>query len=114
MRLLNKPVWLSGIKPRSWWNVITMSIVALMIASSIGSLYFIYTNIYRTLSDAEIVFGLNDTGAMESIDLDTFRRVADKLEQKNNLKMPPTALRNMFDFNSLASSSPHATTTSKR
>lgn len=97
MSILSK----KGILPRGafeWWRLITYIIFAGLLASIIGSSYFMYKYIYRTLDDAQIIVVLNSNDRVGIINMAALDKARALVQKKETAFTVPTDLRDIFNF----------------
>jgi len=94
-------------------RVLSIVTVGLMAGSILVSGFFIYQNIYRTLSDANVVILLNSAASIDAVDVTEY----DKAEQLLALKHTPLAIaanaRDIFMYDYSTSTVSAATSTKK-
>lgn len=98
MLLLKKNLVLRRPSAYTVWKIISMILIGLMIGSVIVSSYFIYSHVYRTLSDANTIIILNSSTLIDDVNLTGFEKAKQNVENK----MPTTTisknLRSIFVF----------------
>lgn len=67
-----------------------------MLASIIGSGYFTYVNIYRTLEDANTIVVLNSNEQLDTINMKAYDKTQELVRLKTGTTIIPKQLRHIF------------------
>jgi hypothetical protein len=78
------------------WRIVSILTLAFLLASAVGSIYFIYLKIYRTLEDADTIAVLNFATVITVINQNSFDQARTLILLKNNASVPSSTLRNVF------------------
>ncbi len=98
------------------WKIFSIILIGIFIGSIIVSSFFIYTHVYRTLSDVNTITILNAATRIDDVNLTGFEKAKKNIEAKIPAITVSKDLRNVFVFVSTtpslhASSSTTAATT---
>lgn len=100
-------------RPGRWlaWRITSIVVVGTMIAFLIGSSWFLYSYVFRTLEDANIILTLNPALEVDVLNIEIYNRAEDALTLKQTPVTVPNSIRNIFSF--VSSTAPHATSSSR-
>lgn len=93
------------------WRVTSILTAGFLGAATILTVYFIYSNIYNTLSNSNAILILSSNVPNDIIDLQTYEKAKEAIANKNQVPVVPNNLRNIFSYGqgSTRSASPSST-----
>jgi len=106
MSALNKNWSFKKIEPYAKWRLASLALFGVLLGSVIGSFYFIYLNIYRTLDDAHNIIILNSNLSINKINMESYRQAALAIKLKEKPSSIPKNIRDIFSYGQTASSTP--------
>ena len=86
------------------WRVIYLSTLGVLAASAIFTFSFIYQNIFTTFDNAYSIIILSSELGMDTVDVAAFKKVEIVIKNKGGSIEIPNNLRNIFDYNIIATS----------
>lgn len=110
MSALNKIWSLKKLDAYARWRLVSLLLISILCGLVIGSSYFIYSYVYRTLDDAHTIIILNSSYSINSINLENYKKATRALLLKEAAQSVPKDLRNIFTYVSEASSTPVTST----
>lgn len=78
------------------WKILSILVIGAMLSCVILSVYFIYTQIYRTLDDANTIVVLNSDLQMDTINMGAFEHAKSLVALKNSTSSFTKPVRNIF------------------
>ncbi len=76
------------------WFYISISVLTLIFLACIS--VFLYKNFYQIITQSEEILLLRQKVVIETVDMDIFEEVIEKIEKKTNFKKPIN-IRSLFD-----------------
>lgn len=80
------------------WQLITLALFGVLIASIILSAYFTYVYVYRTLDDAQSIVVLSSSASINEINETAFKKASQLLATKNASSTFSSPLRVVFNY----------------
>ncbi len=78
-----------------------------------GVLYYLYNNLYKTMSYSKKITILQNKVAKETINLGLVKKIEEKYQEKNNIPIVPTDLKDIFSNSFEKKSTSTISTTTK-
>lgn len=85
-------------QPFLGWRIASMALLGVLASSFIGSSYFIYRYVYRTLQDAHVILELSANPDAEALNRRLLEQALRLISQKNTTFVVPRAIRNVFEY----------------
>lgn len=96
-------------EPYAKWRLASLALFGVLLSGVIGSFYFIYLNIYRTLDDAHSIIILNSNLSINKVNMESYEQAVRALKLKEKTSGIPKNIRNLFSYGpESASSTPAA------
>ncbi len=105
----NNLAFFSSKSPYLGWRLASIVVVGVMTLATIGSLWFIYKNIYSTIQDSTVIVLLSVSTSWQTVDLPTFQKIEVRLREKNTPQEWPVPLRNLFSYQEAGPALPTST-----
>lgn len=86
------------IEPYAKWRLVSLVLFGFLLSGFVGSSYFIYLNIYRTLDDANNIVILNSSLAVNSVNMESYQQALHALKSKEGLSILPKNIRDIFSY----------------
>lgn len=83
-----------------FWRIFYLLILGLLAGGVMFTFYFIYQNIYNTLTNTRVIIAIKSDMNWFSLDLEAYERAKSMIEQKKSKNEIPTNLKNIFFYNS--------------
>lgn len=99
-------------RPTSRWKIWTSAIASLIIIVTLGVFYFIYNNIYLTITNVNAIYFLQANNETNNVDMAAYEKAKQYLDKKSNPPVMPKNLRNIFSYQN--SNNYESTSTSSR
>ncbi len=80
------------------WSIASILLMGIMVACIIGSSYYIYDRVNRTLTDANTIVILNSAARVDDVNIVGFEKAKTAIASKTETSTVPTSLRNIFVF----------------
>lgn len=109
MSALNKTWSFKKIEPYAKWRMASFALFGVLLASIIGSSYFIYSKIYQTLNDANSIIILNSGLSINNVNMESYQQALKALKLKEKTSVIPKNIRDIFSYGQTASSTPTPT-----
>lgn len=104
---LNKKIrYLKPANRFTFWKVVALIIIGLLMAGTILIFYFVYQYTYITLSNANAIIVLNSSLGADVIDYKNFKISQDKIKLKIEQQPIPEKVRNIFYYVETATTQP--------
>ena len=78
------------------WRLASIGIVGFLGLAVILTIYFIYNNIYTTLSNSNVILILSNSPQSDMIDVDAYEKAKEIIIKKQQAITIPSKLRNIF------------------
>lgn len=95
----------------AFWRIAYLITAGVLLAASLGTYYFIYQNLYLTLTNANIIMALKENSILYELNIGFYEQASKVLENKEKKLDIPANLRNIFYYTS--STIPHAGTSAE-
>ena len=79
------------------WRVLSILVVGFVVFSALAVSYFVYQNIFTTLSNANDIVFLQSTAAIDVVDKKAYDAATKLITEKQSLTAPSNT-RNVFDY----------------
>jgi hypothetical protein len=89
--------------PYASWRLASIIVVGILTIATLESVYFMYKNIYSTISNSTAIVLLGDAAGSQTIDIATFTRTEAILKNKIEPEIWPERLRNIFAYDETTS-----------
>ncbi|MEK7212871.1 MAG: hypothetical protein AAB678_00335 [Patescibacteria group bacterium] len=80
------------------WRLLSLSVFGLLLAGALWTGYFIYQNIFFTLSNVNAIVVLSTNLTADVVDFPNFQKVRNLIEEKKNLPPLPANIRDIFAY----------------
>jgi len=80
------------------WRLASIGIVGFLGLAVILTIYFIYNNIYTTLSNSNVILILSNSPQSDMIDVDAYEKAKEIIIKKQQAITIPSKLRNIFTY----------------
>lgn len=94
--LLHRKTSFEPESPYLVWKLLSIIAIGAMLASIIGSVYFLYTTIYRVLDDAYTIVILEADVQLDTINTKLYQRAQELVTLKNDTTSLPQEITNVF------------------
>lgn len=82
------------------WRLASIGIVGLLSLAVLITIYFIYNNIYNTLSNSNAILVLSSSPQSDTIDITAYEKAKKIITTKQQAVIIPNKLRNIFSYGS--------------
>jgi len=96
------------------WRLASIGIVGFLGLAVIFTIYFIYNNIYNTLSNSNVILILSNSPQSDTIDVDAYEKAKEIIAKKEQITSIPIKLRNIFIYDESNTKPPNTTTTTSK
>jgi hypothetical protein len=80
------------------WRLASLVFFGLLLAGAIGTVNFVYVNIYNTLNNVYTIVTMGSNLEMNVLNLPLYEKTQQTFQQKNTPVDIPTDMRNIFEF----------------
>ncbi len=80
------------------WRLASIGTMGILSLTIILTIYFIYDNIYNTLSNGNAIIILSNSPLSDTIDVEAYEKVKKIITKKQQTNSIPTKLRNIFYY----------------
>src|SRR3989344_3963548 len=92
------------------WRLASIGIVGFLGLAVILTIYFIYNNIYTTLSNSNVILILSNSPQSDMIDVDAYEKAKEIIIKKQQAITIPSKRRNIFTYDEAGTKSKNFST----